>query len=108
MANETWSRNLLQLARLQAGMSQMELARAGKTSQSAVSAYESGKRSPSVETLSRLLKAAGFELRMQLSSPDTHDSSRREMQKFIPKDELVAHIDRERKRVGSRGRGAKT
>ena len=37
-----------------------------------MSAYESGRRSPSVDTLCRLLAAAGFEVRMRLAPPDTH------------------------------------
>jgi transcriptional regulator with XRE-family HTH domain len=108
MPTETSSRSLIQTARVRAGMSQMELARAAKTSQPAVSAYESGKRSPSVETLMRLLAAAGFELRMQLSLPDTHDSSRKAAEKIIPKVQIDAHMNREQTRLGKHGRGKKT
>jgi len=89
-------------------MSQMELARAAKTSQPAISAYESGKRSPSVETLTRLLAAAGFELRMQLATPDTHDVSRKNAEKLLPKSQVRGHINRERKRLKSNGRGKKS
>lgn len=99
MAKETWSRNLIQMARLQAGMSQTELAIAGGTSQPAVSAYESGKRSPSVDTLTRLLHAAGFELRMQLARPDTHDSARKAGEKLLPSSQVKTHINRDKKRV---------
>lgn len=108
MPKETASRHLIHMARIRAGMSQVELARAAKTSQPAVSAYESGKRSPSVETLMRLLAAAGFELRMQLATPDTHDVSRRAAEKMIPKAQVDAHINRERKRLTSNGRGKKS
>lgn len=108
MPKETASRNLIQIARLRSGMSQMELARAAKTSQPAISAYESGKRSPSVETLTRLLAAAGFELRMQLAEPDTHDVSRKSAEKLLPKSQVRGHINRERKRLTSNGRGKKT
>ena len=96
------------MARLRAGMSQVELARAAKTSQPAVSDYESGKRSPSVETLIRLLAAAGFELRMQLAAPDTHDASRKSAEKLLPRVKVRGHINRERKRLTSNGRGKKT
>ena len=102
------SQNLIQMARLRAGMSQVELARAAKTSQPAVSDYESGKRSPSVETLTRLLAAAGFELRMQLVTPDTHDASRKSAEKLLPRKQVRGHINRERKRLTSNGRGKKT
>jgi transcriptional regulator with XRE-family HTH domain len=108
MPKETASQNLIQMARLRAGMSQVELARAAKTSQPAVSDYESGKRSPSVETLTRLLAAAGFELRMQLATPDTHDASRKSAEKLLPRAQVRGHINRERKRLTSNGRGKKT
>jgi transcriptional regulator with XRE-family HTH domain len=108
MAKETASRNLIQMARIRAGMSQVDLARAAKTSQPAVSAYESGKRSPSVETLTRLLAAAGFELRMQLAAPDTHDVSRKSAEKLLPKSQVQGHINRERKRLTANERGKKT
>jgi hypothetical protein len=35
-----------------------------------VSAYETGRRQPTVPALKRLLAAAGFELRTRLSEPD--------------------------------------
>ena len=43
-------------------MSQRALARAARTSQSAVAAIESGRKQPTVATLDRLLRAAGSEL----------------------------------------------
>lgn len=53
---------LLRAARAQSGMSQRALARAAGTSQSSVSAIESGRKQPTVATLDRLLRAAGTEL----------------------------------------------
>jgi transcriptional regulator with XRE-family HTH domain len=38
-----------------------------------ISAYERGRREPTVATLLRLLHAAGFELRMALEPLDEHD-----------------------------------
>jgi transcriptional regulator with XRE-family HTH domain len=64
---------LLQLARLKAGISQGVLAERAGVPATMISAYERDKRQPSVATLSRLLKAAGFELRMQLAPIDPHD-----------------------------------
>ena len=52
---------LLQEARRRSGVSRRELARRGGTSASTLSAYESGASVPSVATLNRLLRAAGFE-----------------------------------------------
>jgi transcriptional regulator with XRE-family HTH domain len=38
-----------------------------------ISAYERGKRQPSMDTLLKLLHAAGFELTMKLEPYDAHD-----------------------------------
>lgn len=51
-------------ARRQAGLSQAALAARAGTSQATLSAYESGRKQPSVETLSRILGAAGARLRV--------------------------------------------
>jgi transcriptional regulator with XRE-family HTH domain len=64
---------LLQLARLKAGLSQRELADRAGVPATMVSAYERDKRQPTVETLLRLLHAAGFDLRMRLEPYDPHD-----------------------------------
>lgn len=53
---------ILRDARKRAGLTQAELARRGGTSQATVSAYEHGRKTPSVETLARLLAAAGTRL----------------------------------------------
>lgn len=50
-----------------AGYSQAELARRAGTSQSTVSAYESGAKSPAVNTLERLLAATGHSLELTAS-----------------------------------------
>ncbi len=52
----------LRQARLRARLSQAELARRTGTSQATISAYERGRKQPSVETLDRLLAAAGARL----------------------------------------------
>jgi transcriptional regulator with XRE-family HTH domain len=49
-------------ARRRAGVTQAELARRAGTSQATISAYEHGRKEPSVETLSRLLAATGTRL----------------------------------------------
>jgi uncharacterized protein len=56
-------------ARTRAGLTQSELARRAGVTQSVISAYESGHRQPSLPTLSGLVAAAGFELRLQLADP---------------------------------------
>lgn len=66
---------MLQLARLKAGLSQRELAERAGVPSTMISAYERDKRQPTLDTLLRLLRAAGFDLRMQLAPCDDHDPS---------------------------------
>lgn len=106
MATETYSRHLIRRARRSAGLSQSELARRARTSQAAVSAYESGRRSPSVETLTRLLTAAGFELRMRLATPDTHDAARRGAEQLLGSAQVDEFAQHQRDRVAGRDRTA--
>jgi transcriptional regulator with XRE-family HTH domain len=56
---------LLEQARLAAGLSQEELARRAGTSRPTLSAYEHGRKSPTLATMERLLAQAGFELVVQ-------------------------------------------
>src|SRR5438874_7286683 len=64
---------ILREAREQAGLTQRALAeRAGKA-QSEIAKIERGRRDPSVSTLERLVRAAGFDLRIQLVPHDDHD-----------------------------------
>jgi transcriptional regulator with XRE-family HTH domain len=53
---------ILREARTRSGLTQRQLAARSKTAQSVVARIESGATSPSWETLSRLLEAAGFAL----------------------------------------------
>jgi transcriptional regulator with XRE-family HTH domain len=62
--------DLLRLARVKAGLTQHELAERAGVAQSLISAYENGRRQPTMPTLMRLLEAAGFDLRMRLEAPD--------------------------------------
>ena len=87
------------MARRKAGMTQAELAARAATSQAAISAYESGRRSPSVETLSRVLQAAGFDLRMRLAPPDDHDRTRLIAESLLSPGDLEAFADRENRRA---------
>jgi transcriptional regulator with XRE-family HTH domain len=57
---------LLQEARRRSGLSRRKLAQRGGTSASTLSAYESGASDPSVATLERLLRAAGYEAEVTL------------------------------------------
>src|SRR5207244_11211914 len=64
---------LLQLARLKAGISQRELAGRAGVPVTMISAYERDQRQPTLTTLLRLLRAAGFDLRLHLAAYDPHD-----------------------------------
>ncbi|MEK7241100.1 MAG: helix-turn-helix transcriptional regulator [Gemmatimonadota bacterium] len=54
-------------ARKRAGLSQRALAERARTAQSVIGRIEAGLSSPSIETLARVLDAAGFELKVELS-----------------------------------------
>lgn len=66
--------NLIASARHRAGLTQAEVAARAGTSQPAVSAYESGRRSPSVSTLQRLLSACGSRAALTLTSASVTSS----------------------------------
>src|SRR5262249_38355953 len=57
---------LLREARRRAKLSQSELARRAGVAQSVISAYESGRRQPSMLTLAAMVEAAGFDLHVDL------------------------------------------
>ena len=57
---------LLREARRRAGLSLRQLAESAGTSHSTLAAYESGRKSPNVATLDRVLHAAGFAADVEL------------------------------------------
>jgi transcriptional regulator with XRE-family HTH domain len=57
---------VLRAARKRAGLSLRELATRADTSHATLSAYEAGRKIPSVTTLERILRAAGFALDLTL------------------------------------------
>ncbi len=65
--------SLLKSARLRLGLSQRTFADLLGVAQPTLSAYESGRRQPTLPTLLKLLAQAGFELRMQVIDRDDHD-----------------------------------
>ncbi len=66
--------SLLQLARAKRGLSQTAFASLLAIAQPTLSAYESGRRQPTLPTLLKLLARAGLELRVELVDLDNHDS----------------------------------
>jgi transcriptional regulator with XRE-family HTH domain len=57
---------LIREARRRSGLSLRTMAELAGTSHSTLAAYEAGRKTPSIPTLDRLLRAAGFELRVDL------------------------------------------
>jgi transcriptional regulator with XRE-family HTH domain len=74
-------------ARTRAGLTQAELARRAGTAQSAIAAYEAGKRQPTLPTLYRILAAAGFDLRARLAPHDPHDETLAAWEASLPEEE---------------------
>lgn len=69
------SATLLRSARHRAHLTQNQLAQRAGVTQSVISAYESGRRQPSLPTLSALVAATGLELDLQLrTTPRRLDS----------------------------------
>ena len=61
---------LIREARHRAGFTQAELARRAGVAASTVGRIEAGKRVPSTDLAERLVRAAGFEIRVGLGEPD--------------------------------------
>ena len=94
----TWAGNLIKLARHDGGLPQRELAKRAGTSQAAIAAYESGRRSPTLETLSRIVRAAGQDLRIQVVAYDDHDDAMAAYEASLSEETLGA-LERERARL---------
>ncbi|HVL65311.1 MAG TPA: helix-turn-helix transcriptional regulator [Actinomycetota bacterium] len=94
----TWAGNLIRLARHDAGISQRDLARRAATSQAAIAAYESGRRSPTLETLARIVRAADQDLRIQVVPYDDHDDVMAVYEASLS-EETRAALERERARL---------
>lgn len=80
-----WAGNLIKLARMEAGLTQRELARRAGTSQSAIAAYEAGRKEPSLPTIKRIVRGAGQELRISLARYDDHDEWVKRYEEALPK-----------------------
>ena len=100
----SWAGNLIKLARQESGLSQRELARRAKTSQATMSAYEAGRKQPSLETLARIIRAAGQDLRIQLAPYDDHDDVLAAREALLPE---KARRARTRKRLETINRARK-
>lgn len=68
--------NSVHLLRDQAGLTQVELASVGGTSQPTIAAYEAGRKSPTLQTLQRLAGAVGLEATVKYHPPLTREERR--------------------------------
>jgi transcriptional regulator with XRE-family HTH domain len=127
MPNRGVGANLIADARRLRGATQEALAARAGTSQAAIAAYEAGIRDPSVETLIRILAAAGFRLRVHLEeisergsrrkarppaghikqqalwfASDTSDDDRLRQQLALPPEERIRRMLRARPRISAR------
>ena len=65
---------LLKSARLRSGLSQRAFAGLIGVAQPTLSAYESGKRQPTLPTMLSMLHRAGLDLRLEVVERDGHDA----------------------------------
>ena len=68
-------RRLVREARKRAGLTQSALAERAGVARSTVARIESGARCPSTDMVERLVRAAGFEIRVALGDPDPQTTS---------------------------------
>jgi transcriptional regulator with XRE-family HTH domain len=73
MIEEQLAGSLLRSARSRLGLSQTAFADVLGIAQPTLSAYESGRRQPTLPTLLRMLNRAGLDLRLELVERDDHD-----------------------------------
>jgi transcriptional regulator with XRE-family HTH domain len=104
------SAELLVEAREQAGLSQSELAKLAGTSQSAVARLERGQVSPSLATLRRLARAAGFDVQVSLAPRPTGDpvvqAYKRDVDRTLLRENLRKSVDRRLRDIEAFGRDA--
>jgi transcriptional regulator with XRE-family HTH domain len=75
---------LLEQVRVSSGLTQEELARRAGTSRPTLSAYEHGRKTPTVATFARLLSRAGWELAAQPQVSFTQQPSARGKPVWVP------------------------
>lgn len=81
--------SVIRRARLRAGISQAELARRLETKQPVVARWESGARTPSLETVSRAVEACGLAIDVAVVERDPgEEATAREWQTLSPAERL--------------------
>ena len=95
----TLAAGLVRTARDRAGLTQQQLAERAGVTQQAISAYETGRQDPRLQTLIGLLAAAGFEMRIQLTRLDGHDESLDQFLASLPPTQRAELQEQRRKRA---------
>ncbi len=105
-------RNLVREARKRACLTQAALGRRAGVPQSTIARLESGARTPSTDLVERLVRAAGFEIRVRLGEPDPgtaslfHRSLRRTpAERLADAARAARFVLRGRRRIEDRERG---
>ena len=98
-------RSLVREARKRGGLTQFALAERAGVPQSTIARIESGARAPSTDMVERLVRAAGFEIRVALGEPDPGTASLFERTLRRTPDERLADAARAA-RFALRGRKA--
>ena len=97
----TMAAGLIRMARAKAGLSQAELAAAAGLTQQSISAYETGRKEPTLPTLQKLLAAAGFEMRIHLEPTDDHDATLAAYMKSLDAERRAALEEAQQARVAA-------
>ena len=84
---------LLREARAQAKLSQRALAERAKVAQSEISRIESGRQEPSFPRLEQLLRAAGYDLKVELTPHDDHDEQLIRQMLALPVEERLDSLE---------------
>ena len=107
--------HLVREARRRAGLTQAELAARAGTTQSAIARLERGATTPTLETISNLVRAAGFDLTIRIApSDDDHDWSllqqnlRLSPTQRVQKSKKALQFVSELRRAGEAARAART
>jgi transcriptional regulator with XRE-family HTH domain len=104
----TVAAGLIRTARDRANLTQSQLAQLAGVTQQTVSAYETGRKEPTLPTLQRLLAAAGFELRLRLEPIDRHDQALQAFLDSLPaKDRVGLEQERRARAAAARRRRVK-
>ncbi len=80
-------------ARARANLSQRALADRAQTAQSEIARIETGRQGPSLATLERLVRAAGFDLKIELVPHDDHDERLIDAMLALPVEERLDSLE---------------